>query len=113
MYLHSFHCLHIFNLFYMTYIYSRQRKHEQHFYGYIQSVSVVQQRCLSDGRSICNPLGPLLTFNMTKPPHNSQFGVEEFDWSAQRPDLSPIQHLWDKLERRLRALSPNISVGSH
>jgi hypothetical protein len=29
--------------------------------------------------------------------------VEELDWSAQRPDLNPIEPLWHELERRLRA----------
>ena len=28
-------------------------------------------------------------------------GVEELDWLAQRPDLNPIEHLQDELERRL------------
>ena len=29
--------------------------------------------------------------------------MEELDWPAQSPDLKPIEHLWDELERQLRA----------
>ena len=32
-----------------------------------------------------------------------EIGLEELDWSAQCPDLNPIEHLWDELERQLRA----------
>ena len=28
-------------------------------------------------------------------------GVEKLDWSAQSPELNPIEHLWDVLESRL------------
>ena len=36
-----------------------------------------------------------------------EIGVEELDWPAQSPALNSIDHLWDELERRLRARRPN------
>lgn len=33
----------------------------------------------------------------------SQSGVEEPDWPVRSPDLTPIQHLRDEVERRLQA----------
>ena len=29
--------------------------------------------------------------------------MEQLDWPAHCPDLNPIEHLWDELERLLRA----------
>lgn len=33
----------------------------------------------------------------------SKIGVEELDWPGQSRDVSPIQHLWNELDGRLRA----------
>ena len=32
-----------------------------------------------------------------------EIGVEELNWTAQSPDLYPIEYLWNEVEDRLRA----------
>ena len=53
--------------------------------------------------------GPFLIQHDNAPVHKArsiqkwfiEIGVEELDWPAQSPGLTPIKHLWDELECRL------------
>ena len=55
--------------------------------------------------------GPFLFQHDIAPMHKARtiqkwfvkIGGKELDWPAQNPDLNPLEHLWDELERQLRA----------
>ena len=35
--------------------------------------------------------------------HLANLGIAVLPWTSKSPDLNPIEHIWDELERRLRA----------
>jgi transposase len=36
----------------------------------------------------------------------NEVGIRRFDWPALSPDMSPIEHVWDELGRRIRRHAP-------
>lgn len=47
-------------------------------------------------------LGPLVPLTLNASACQNTLGKSKLDWPAQSPNIYPIKHLWDELERSLR-----------
>ena len=65
------------------------------------AVPYVQQHNLTFQQDNARPHSARLTRDFLQ-----QNGVPVLPWPPYSPDLSPIEHLWDHLDRRLRARDP-------
>ena len=81
------------------------------FNGTVNAVSYIDN-AINDGMlPVFNANQNILLMHDNAPPHTAlitrdhlqNLGISVLPWPSKYPDLNPIEHIWDELERRLQA----------
>ena len=81
------------------------------FNGTVNAVSYIDN-AINDGMlPVFNANQNILLMHDNAPPHTAlitrdhlqNLGIPVLPWPSKYPDLNPIEHIWDELERRLQA----------
>ena len=81
--------------------------------GTLNATRYQQNKLATECRQFINQHGPAITFQQDRP-HTAratqaflqQNSINVLSWSSKSPDLDPIEHIWDELDRQVR-LRPN------